>query len=170
MAALGVVVFVLVWFQPQKLLIDETVDEALPTAVPTTVPDGEGAAASTPTDPSIAPPADLELRRGSFISRDHGTSGEVRVVQLADGQRFLRLDDLSTDNGPDLFVYLSTNPADGPEGAFDDEFVNLGRLKGNKGNQNYEIPAEVAIEDWASVVIWCDRFNSAFGAADLEAA
>lgn len=161
MAALGIVVFVLVWFQPQKLFIDETVDEALPTVVPTT----DDLAPATD-----APPADLELRRGSFISRDHGTSGSVRVVELADGQRFVRLDDLSTDNGPDLFVYLSTNPAEGPEGAFDDEFVNLGRLKGNKGNQNYEIPAEVAIEDWASVVIWCDRFNSAFGAADLVVA
>ena len=67
-------------------------------------------------------------------------------------------------------MYLSTNPARGAEGAFDDTFVNLGRLKGNVGDQNYEIPAGTDLGGLTTVVIWCDRFNSAFGAADLEAA
>ena len=71
-------------------------------------------------------------------------------------------------NGPDLFVYLSTNPPDGPEGAFDDDFVNLGRLEGNVGSSNYVVPAGTDLSRYASVVIWCDRFNSAFGAAPLS--
>ena len=82
-------------------------------------------------------------------------------------RRFVRLENLDTSNGPDLFVYLSANPFDGEEGAFDDDYVNLGRLQGNIGSQNYEIPANVDPFRYASVVIWCDRFNSAFGAAPL---
>jgi hypothetical protein len=77
---------------------------------------------------------------------------------------------VDTSNGPDLFVYLSPNVASGDESAFDENFLNLGRLKGNQGDQNYDLPADVDLTGFASVVIWCDRFNSAFGAADLAAA
>jgi hypothetical protein len=119
---------------------------------------------------TTAPPEPVDLRTGSFVSLDHATTGTVRVLELADGRRFVRLEGLETDNGPDLYVYLSTNPAAGPEGAFDDDHANLGRLEGNIGDQNYEIPAEVDPARFASVVIWCDRFDSAFGAADLAAA
>lgn len=155
--AAALVVFILVWFQPQKLVTDDRVNEAAPTV----------AAESSPTTAvtSAAPPP--PPRRGTFVSLDHGTAGSVQVVELADSNRVLRIEGLDTSNGPDLFVYLSTNPADGDEGAFDDDFVNLGRLKGNKGDQNYEVPANVDLSRYASVVIWCDRFNSAFGAADI---
>lgn len=172
---LALVVFVLVWFQPHKLFIDDRVDEDLPVAA---ADDGvedpatdslTGDGADEPADPPVAADGVVDLATGDFISRDHGTTGAVRVVELADGSRFVRLEDLATDNGPDLFVWLTTNTADGHEGAFRDEYVNLGRLKGNIGNQNYELPADVAIEEWQSVVIWCDRFSSAFGAADLVA-
>ncbi|MBA3289076.1 MAG: DM13 domain-containing protein [Acidimicrobiia bacterium] len=83
------------------------------------------------------------------------------------GTQYVRLQDLDTSNGPDLFVYLSTNPPDGPEGQFDDDYVNLGRLEGNLGSSNYVIPPGTDLTRYASVVIWCDRFNSAFGAASL---
>ena len=53
------------------------------------------------------------------------------------------------------------------EGTFDDDIANLGRLRGNQGDQNYDLPADVELGRFASVVIWCDRFDSAFGAADL---
>lgn len=145
MAVVVLVAFVLVWFQPQKLFIDERVDDAAPGAT--------GA----------------EVARGTFVSLDHGTDGSVRIVD-AGGTRVLRIDDLDTSNGPDLFVYLSTNPADGPEGAFDDDYVNLGRLRGNKGDQNYDVPAGVDLTRYRSVVVWCDRFDSAFGAAELARA
>jgi len=135
--------FVLVWFQPQKLWIDEHVDEAPPAASAT-------------------------LASGTFVSLDHGTRGRVRILERADGTRVLRLEDLETSNGPDLYVYLSPNPADGGEGAFDDDPLDLGRLEGNVGDQNHTLPAGVDLSRYRSVVIWCDRFDSAFGAAAIE--
>lgn len=175
---LGMAVFVLVWFEPQKLFIDERVDQAVPTvAGPTTTAAGRDqdraaspADSSEPSEPSVtttAPPEPVDLRTGDFVSLDHTTTGTVRVLELADGRRFVRLEGFETDNGPDLFVYLSTNPAGGPEGAFDDDYADLGSLQGNIGDQNYEIPAGVDPARFASVVIWCDRFDAAFGAADL---
>lgn len=152
--AVGVVVFVLVWFQPQKLFIDDRVDEAIPAP---RVTDGT----------SGAPRA---ITAGTFVSLDHGTSGRVRVLELGDGSRVVRLEGLETSNGPDLYVYLTTNAAAGDEGAFDDDYVNLGRLKGNVGDQNYDVPADTDLSRYRSVVIWCDRFDSAFGAADLTTA
>jgi hypothetical protein len=169
--AVGVVVFVLYWFQPQKLFIDDSVDEAIPTATAdTTVPLQSSDAAAPAPSGTAAPTAPVDLARGEFVSLDHGTSGTARVLELADGSRIVRLEGVDTSNGPDLFVYLSPNVASGDESAFDENFVNLGRLKGNQGDQNYDLPADVDLTGFASVVIWCDRFNSAFGAADLAAA
>lgn len=125
--------------------------------VPTTVP-------PTTFPPTTAQPTPVG---GEFISLDHGTIGTVVLLQDASGTQFVRLENLDTSNGPDLFVYLSTNPPDGPEGQFDDDFVNLGRLEGNVGSSNYAIPAGTDLFRYASVVIWCDRFDSAFGAAPL---
>jgi hypothetical protein len=113
------------------------------------------------------------LVSGEFISHEHGTTGRARVVALADGRRVLRIDDLDTSNGPDLRVWLSDAPVvAGPGGwrVFDDgEHVELGRLKGNKGSQNYPVPASVDLGRLASLTIWCDRFNVSFGAAALTA-
>ena len=163
---------VLLWFEPQRLLDDDRVDEPIPTAAaerdePATR--DRTAEPTTPADPA-EPAGPVDLHRGEFVSLDHGTSGAVRVLELADGRRVIRLEGLDTSNGPDLYVYLSTNAAAGDEGAFDDDVVDLGRLKGNLGDQNYDVPADVDIGRYASVVIWCDRFDSAFGAADLRAA
>jgi hypothetical protein len=170
-AAVGVVVFVLLWFQPQTLLIDVSVDEAIPTATTDTTVPPQPSDGAAPAPPATAVPTDpVELARGEFVSLDHGTSGTARVLELAGGSRIVRLEGVDTSNGPDLFVYLSRNIASGDEGAFDENFVNLGRLKGNQGDQNYDLPAEVDLTGFASVVIWCDRFDSAFGAADLAAA
>ena len=161
--AVPVVAVILVWFQPQKLLIDDEVIEEAPVVAAGAPEDGQSAAATATasSEPSV-------LARGEFMSLDHETQGSVQVLALPNGERVLRLVGLATDNGPDLFVYLSTNPAEGPEGSFDDGSVNLGRLKGNQGDQNYEIPDEVALDKFASVVIWCDRFDSAFGAAAMR--
>jgi hypothetical protein len=111
----GAAIVVLAWFQPQKLFIDDRVDQDVPTAQPpATAPStsaGEGDATTTTTPPR--PPADLAT--GSFVSLDHSASGTVRVLDLADGRRFVRFEGFETENGPDLFVYLSTNPAEGPK-------------------------------------------------------
>lgn len=162
-ALIGVVSVVVVWFQPQKLFIDDRVDEPAPAevATPSTAP---AAAATTPVPDTGLPP---NVASGTFVSIDHETTGRVRILETAGGQRVVRLEGLDTSNGPDLYLYLSTNPASGDEAAFDDEFVNLGRLKGNLGDQNYDLPADTDLARYRSVVIWCDRFNSAFGAADL---
>ena len=144
LAVLAVIAaFVLVYFQPQKLFIDDHVNETIPAA------------------------GRVAERTGRFVSREHGTEGTATIYRLDDGRRILRIEDLHTSNGPALVVYLSANPADGREGAFDDTYVDLGGLKGNIGDQNYEIPADVNVEDYMSVVIWCERFSAAFGAADL---
>lgn len=179
--AIGVVVavavFALFWFQPHKLFVDDEVDQPVPEAqgTTTTMADddsrpagGEPASAAETT----APPSDepVDLATGSFVSLDHSAAGTVRVLQLADGRRFVRFEGFETENGPDLYVYLTSNPAGGPESAFDDDYVSLGRLQGNVGDQNYELAPEVDVAAYTSVVVWCDRFDSAFGAADLAAA
>jgi hypothetical protein len=156
-ASVVVLAVVLFWFQPQKLLIDETVNDELSTT--------DQATDQATGSPTAAEP--IELASGTFISLDHSTSGAVRVLHLDDGTRIVRLEGLRTDNGPDLYLYLSRTAPDGEEGTFDDDFVSLGRLKGNRGDQNYELPSDVDLDRFGSVVIWCDRFNSAFGAASL---
>lgn len=172
---LAVVVAVagLYWFQPWKLWQDETVDEALPgveaPATPTT-----GPAESTPpaTATPSAPPAGPEmLAGGELISHEHTTTGSARLLRLPDGSYTLRLENLDTSNGPDLRVWLTDAPVkEGKAGwhVFDDgEYVSLGKLKGNKGDQNYALPADVDPADFTSVSIWCDRFDVSFGAAEL---
>ena len=118
------------------------------------------------TEPPV--PQVVTLAEGSFIPRGR-YSGEGRAVVLNDGseQRFVRFENFSTDNGPDLRVYLSTSSAQGDPGAFDDDFVDLGVLKGNIGEQNYEIPVGVDLSVYDTVVVWCVRFSTPFTAADL---
>ncbi len=153
------------WFQPQKLLIDERVDETLPMSA-TSRP--ERFSAMRPGQPRTRPaPEPTVLSTSPFRSLGHATSGRAVTLELADGRRFLRLDELRTSNGPDLFVYLSRAAADAPRDSFDDDFVSLGRLRANQGNQNYEIPDGVDVGRYQSVVIWCRRFTYAFGAAAL---
>jgi hypothetical protein len=142
---------VAVWFQPQKLWIEDRVR------------DPEAAQIVTSGDP-------VEVRRGEFVSREHHTEGTVRILRLPDGRQVARLEGLDTSNGPDLYVYLSASSARGSAEGFDDDYVNLGRLKGNLGDQNYDVPAGTDLDRFATLVIWCDRFNAVFGAADLAPA
>ena len=155
-------VFVVVWFQPQKLFIEETVDETIPSAVPddpsTSAADEMKAPARTPT----------VLSSGSFQSLEHETTGEAKIIELADGRRFLRFENLSTSNGPDLRVYLSEVPASDDWYAYGERFVDLGALKGNRGNQNYEIPDGTDLSRYRSAVIWCRRFTVGFAVAGLS--
>jgi hypothetical protein len=151
----------LYWFQPWKLVTDQEVNETL--AVP-------------PTPQVSAPPGSsgpAVVRHGVFISHEHDTSGQARVIRDPDGSHRLELDDLDTSNGPDLRVWLSDQPVrDGIAGwkVFDDgTWIELGRLKGNKGDQAYAIPAGTDLDRLASVAIWCKRFSVSFGAAALTA-
>jgi hypothetical protein len=148
-------------FQPWKLFVDRTVDEALPTVA--------APAAPAPEAPAVTGP--VELARGELISHEHASSGSVVVLELPDGSRVLRLEDLDTSDGPLLKVWLTDAPViEGPDGwyVFDDgAHVDLGELKGNIGSSNYPIPADVDLADLTSVSIWCDRFDVSFAAAAL---
>jgi hypothetical protein len=100
---------------------------------------------------------------GNFVGSGdgfHNAEGVAKVINLADGRTFLRLENLKATNGPDLYVYLSTD-----KDASD--IVNLGRLKGNIGNQNYEIPAGTDLSKYDTVLIWCKAFSVLFGSAKL---
>lgn len=172
----GLGVFVVVWFQPQKLIIDARVDEEIP------VSDIEGTEGSEVRDESnpgsgsnnsgeTNEPAEtgpVTVRAGRFSSLEHDTSGRAKILRLGDGRDFLRFEDLATSNGPDLRVYLSEVPAGDDWYAYGERFVDLGALKGNLGNQNYVIPANVDLSRYKSAVIWCRRFAVGFGVAALE--
>lgn len=120
--------------------------------------------------PSMPEPEIATLVSGSFVDRSHPAVGTINVLGDGSEQRFLRFEsDFATDNGPDLNVYLSAGAtADGDAGLFDDDFVDLGDMKGNQGAQNYEIPTDVDLSVYDTVVIWCVRFGVAFGAADIS--
>ncbi len=163
----------LAWFEPWRLVTDSTVDEAAPTSsavpVPHRPPRLPSASAEPVAEPSAAvpdAPQDVELARGTFEDAEHATTGRAVVLALADGRRFLRLEDLATSDGPDLHVWLTDQPSGGEWGSYDDgRYVRLGELKANRGNQNYEIPADADLAGLTSVVVWCDRFDVAFGTA-----
>ena len=114
----------------------------------------------------------LTLRTGFFVGQEHPTTGTVTVIRLPDGRRFLRLQDLSTRNGPALHVWLSSQPVrstqDSWAGYADADHRDLGALKGNLGNQNYEIPADVDLDTMVSVTIWSTRYSVSYGAASLQ--
>ena len=153
-------VFVLVFFQPQKLFIQDKVNEAAPSAP--AVPRAPG---------SPAKPAQSRTRTlssGGFASFEHATRGQAKIIDSS-GKRYLRFEGFSTSNGPQLKVYLSAAAPGGPPETFDDRFLDLGDLKGNVGDQNYAIPAGVDLKRYRSVVVWCKRFSVAFGAAPVSA-
>ncbi|MEM9529400.1 MAG: DM13 domain-containing protein [Pseudomonadota bacterium] len=181
------------WFFLSPLFIDETVDEPLSfvlaeggldmTAVDA-MSDADRlanrdaimeAAAGAP-DKNAAEPMPAEpivLVQGQFRDADaiHKGSGSATVYRLPDGKRVLRLEDFRTTNGPALVVYAAQHRD--PQNADDvtsSGFVNLGKLKGNVGNQNYEIPADVADGDLGSIVIWCELFGVLFSPAPLTSA
>lgn len=135
-------------FRPERLWVNQTVSEDL----------GAAQASSAPA----------LLAGGMFHANAHETRGTARVYRRPDGSRFLRLMDFETSNGPDVQVYLVAaddvvdNEVVGKAG-----FVNLGALKGNIGDQNYEIPADVDLGKYRTATIWCRRFSVNFGSAPL---
>ncbi|MGI9567300.1 MAG: DM13 domain-containing protein [Nitrosopumilus sp.] len=101
---------------------------------------------------------------GSFIGVGdgiHDAQGDAYTIPLEDGNNVLRLENFESTNGPDLYVYLSTDDNAS-------EFINLGELKANKGNQNYEIPYDADLEKNSNVLIWCKAFGVLFGSAELS--
>ena len=129
-------------------------------------PEAEESAAPVPAESGP-----VELKSGSFRDQDsfHKGSGQARIYRGPDGSYLLRLDDLKVTNGPDLHVLLSSHPD--PKGRNElksAEYFDLGKLKGNIGNQNYPIPDEVDIAAQMSVVIYCAPFHVMFSVAPLK--
>jgi hypothetical protein len=179
------------YFGVHTLFIDNEVDEALPTFAATAEPvvtapqpTADTAADQRPQDdaPVATGPASTETPESDdaassvvqpLITTDaigmFGSLGRYRTVGTAvvlgdgSGQRFLRFEEFETSNGPDLNVYL-VNSSTGDV----TDFVDLGNLRGNIGSQNYEIPAEVDLAVYDTVMIWCVRFSTGFGEALLE--
>ena len=134
-------------FRPERLFINQKVNEQFPTA---------SAAANS------------KLASGQFHSGAHETKGTATVFQLADGKKTLRLTDFATSNGPDVHVYLvAANDAKDNDTVTKAGFVDIGSLKGNIGDQNYELPAGTDLAKYRAVTIWCKRFSVNFGTAPL---
>lgn len=135
-------------FRPERIFINQRVNEAFPTA----------AAANTT----------MKLATGDFHSGAHETKGTAAILQTGDGKRTLRLTNFSTSNGPDVHVYLvAAADAKDSDSVKSAGFIELGSLKGNLGDQNYEVPANVDLAKYRAVTIWCARFNVNFGTAPL---
>ena len=111
------------------------------------------------------------LYTGKLEGKIHQTSGRATVYKSMDGKEYLRLSDFTTSNGPDVHVLLvrAEDKALGGEivkGELDG--VELGILKGNQGDQNYDLPAGVDLNKYQAVAIYCERFHAIFGVARLE--
>ncbi len=155
----GLVVLVGGWaaFRPERLFVNQTVNEGLEGAKPST---------ADVTMASVTSP--MALAAGRFHKGAHETSGAATVFRLADGKRVLRLTGFATSNGPDVHVYL-VNAADATDNDAVKKagFVDLGSLKGNVGDQNYDVPADLDLVSHRAVTIWCARFGVNFGTAPL---
>ncbi len=182
---LAVLVLAFLAFRPDKLFIDDVVDESLDdafaaevveeptttttTQAPTTTDGSGGETPTTTTVPETTtttePAGPVAIAAGAFFGIDHEAEGTATVYEL-DGRFVLRFeDDTDIQNGPDLFVWvLETDDYDGGDPG---EYIDLGKLKGNVGGQNYELPAEYDPEVHQYVLIWCERFSTPFAAAPL---
>jgi hypothetical protein len=192
---IGVAVVVVVggavaWYLASPLLIDKTVEEPFPIEAPgqddmAQVPEEDRQAAADSQGPDTAsgmpdrsvdeemPAGDqpLLVSQGQFYGADslHRGSGKASIYQLPGGRHVLRFEEFSVTNGPDLHVLLAANPS--PTGQSDlGEYVDLGELKGNLGNQNYEIPEGIDLAQFQSIVIYCQPFHVVFSVAAVSSA
>ena len=149
-AAVAVAAIAWYLFRPELLFVDKSVNESFP----------------------IAGPELGQVRsQGMFHAAAHETKGTAAIYELPNGKRVLRLTGFETSNGPDVHVLLGkAADASDNDAVKDAGYVDLGSLKGNIGDQNYDIPTDVSLSDFNSVTIWCNRFNVNFGTAPLGAA
>lgn len=142
-------------FRPELLFINQKVNESFPGAVATAA-NSRGMARA--------------LASGMFHSVAHETKGLATIHQLADGKRVVRLTDFETSNGPDVHLFLvAAADASDNDAVKNAGYVDLGSLKGNIGDQNYDVPSDVDLSRYQSVTVWCNRFGVNFGTAPLAA-
>ena len=151
-ATIAIIVVVIGWalFRPELLFVNNKVNEAFPAA--------QAASGNVP----------VAIYSGRFHGVAHATQGTATIHRLADGKRVLRLTDFETSNGPDVRVYMiAANDASDSATVKSAGFVELGKLKGNQGDQNYDIPADLDLNKYRAVTIWCARFGVNFATAPL---
>src|SRR6266567_6041446 len=148
-------------FRPEALVINKTVSESFPAA--------EHAMSSMTKAPSaMAAHEPVKVVSGRFHSNAHKTDGLATIYRFSDGRRVLRLTEFATSNGPDVRVYLvAAGDAQDEAAANQTGVVDLGALKGNIGDQNYDVPVDLDLTKYRAVSIWCRRFSVNFGAAPL---
>ena len=152
LVAIAIPALVAAWwaFRPEKLFVNQKVNEAAPAAL------------------SLEPEA---LYTGRLEGKIHSTSGRATIYKTVEGKQYLRLSDFTTSNGPDVHVVLvrGNDKALGQEIVKGDlDGVELGSLKGNQGDQNYDLPATADLNQYQAVAIYCERFHAIFGVAKLE--
>ena len=137
-------------FRPERLFVNAKVNEAMP------------ASATSASETVVA--------SGTFHSVAHETKGNASVYQLGDGRRILRFTNFETSNGPDVHVYLvQASDATDSDTVKKAGFREISPLKGNVGDQNYELPSDVDLNKYRAVSIWCQRFGVNFATAPLAA-
>jgi hypothetical protein len=137
---------------------------AMKDAMVQTMPDAMKGAEMTQLSP-------VKLKAGDFsgVDRFHKGSGKATIYSSPGGSHLLRLEDFKVTNGPDLRVILTpVQDPGGPDDVTAPGHVELAKLKGNMGNQNYEIPNDVDVASFQSVVIYCSPFRVIFSVAPLQ--
>jgi len=181
LGVLAVMVVAFLAFRPDKLFVDDAVDESLDEAFApaqavaddpaqgTTAPTTTAPAGSASTTPPEAEPANgagpRAVSAGSFSGIDHRAAGSATVYEQ-DGRYVLRFeDDTDIQNGPDLYVWVLAD--DTYTGGTPSDYLDLGKIKGNVGGQNYELPDGFDPAVHRTVLVWCLRFNVPFAMAPL---
>jgi hypothetical protein len=184
---LGLVVVVVAFlaFRPDKLFVDDAVDESLddafaPSVTTTTTPpasttraavteapaeDPSTTSTTTTTTTTEAPSGPTAVTGGAFYGIDHSAEGTATVYEQDDRFVLRFEDDTDIQNGPDLYVWVL--PSEDYDGGTPPEYIDLGKIKGNVGGQNYELPPEFDPTVHRSVLVWCLRFSTPFAAAPL---
>jgi hypothetical protein len=148
---ISVIIIVLVagwyWFRPERLATNRRVDEPFPI---------------------INDSSTQILESGAFHSGTHPTEGTATIYRIENGNRVLRFTNFKTSNGPDVHVYMvAAEDARDDASVLNAPFVDLGIIKGNIGNQNYDLGPDLDLDKYRTVSVWCKRFSKNFGAAPL---
>ena len=155
----GLILLAVAWyaFRPELLFVNKSVSESFPAS--TTAPNA--------VDSAVTP---KQVAIGQFKGYAHETQGDAGIYDV-NGKRVLRLTNFKTSNGPDVHVYLvAASDAKDDATVKRAGFVDLGSMKGNVGDQNYDVPNNLDLHKYQAVTIWCARFSVNFATAPLNAA
>jgi hypothetical protein len=173
---IGIPTVLVSWWLLEPFFSDDVVEERFSTSIAAAQREPEATTSTSAPDPGAAPgtlappPAPAGPRlvgSGTFVGlAGHDGTGDAGIFELENGSHVLRLENLDIDNGPDLELYLVPGSDSYSPGAGS---LHLGALKGNVGNQTYEIPTdfEVSAGPW-TVLVWCEAFTVEFVGASLE--